>query len=95
MKVKIIGVNPIHPKDSGLISEGDLTQEKAIRFVFKRPIGILQLRLVGEELVLYIGHPIDADQYAVALEEAKQRIAEEYEVKHMMDVKKGGSHENI
>lgn len=89
MKVKIIGVNPVNPMDSGIINEGDLIPGRVIRVVFQRPIEILQLRIVDEVLVMYVGHPISAEQYEVAIEDAKQRIAEEYEAKHMMDVKKG------
>lgn len=80
MKVKVIGVNPIHPEDSGLLRDSELTPEKALRLVFKRPIGIIQLRLIGDELVLYIGHPVNAEQYVVALEEAKKRISKKGEI---------------
>lgn len=74
MKVKVIGVNPIDPAKSGLLKEGDLTPETALRLSFKQPISIMQLRLIGEELVLYVGQPLDLAQYQKALEAAKQRI---------------------
>ena len=77
MKVKVIGVNPINPKDSGLIKEGELTEETAIRLLFKHPIGLMQIRLVHGELVIYIGHPIDVNKYKEALAAAKKRKGEE------------------
>jgi len=72
MKIKVIGVNPIHPEKSALLGDRELGEGTALRMSFKQPVDQIQLRLIDGELVVYLGRPIDIAKYMKFVEELKE-----------------------
>src|SRR3989304_9085976 len=81
MNVKVIGVNPINPEISKMITEATIEEGKGLHLKFRTPLSELKIRLLkgGDsqpELVLFLGTTISKDKYLERSSQLKKMIEE-------------------